>query len=70
MVEKQNKTKQKKRTVDQHDYEAGSRYAQLEERIVVVLELLDQMTREVHELRQQQSDLMTMVEQVYRHKRI
>lgn len=56
--------------MDQHDYEAGSRYAQLEERIVVVLELLDQMTREVHELRQQQLDLMTMVEQVYRHKRI
>ncbi len=56
--------------MDQHDNEAGSRYAQLEERIVVVLELLDQMTREVHELRQQQSDLMTMVEQVYRHKRI
>ena len=68
MVEKQNKTKQKERTVDQHDNDAGTRYAQLEQRIVVVLELLDAMTKEVQELRQQQSDLMLMVEQVYKQK--
>ena len=55
--------------MDQHDYEAGSRYAQLEERLIVVLGLLDQMTKEVHELKQQQADLMTMVEQVYKQKR-
>lgn len=54
--------------MDQHDNEAGSRYAQLEERIVVVLELLDVMTKEVQELRQQQSDLIAMVKQVYKQK--
>jgi hypothetical protein len=54
--------------VDQHNDEAGSRYAQLEERIEVVLALLDEMTKEVQEIRQQQSDLIDLVKVTYNKK--
>jgi hypothetical protein len=47
--------------VDQHDNDAGSRYAELEKRLENVLAMLNQMTREVQEIRQQQSDLITLV---------
>ena len=49
--------------MDQHDNDAGSRYAELEKRLENVLAMLDQMTREVHEIRQQQSDLIHIVQQ-------
>ena len=66
MVDKQNKRKSADGAVDQHNTDAGTRYAELEKRLEVVLALLDQMTREVQEIRQQQSDLISIVQQTYK----
>ncbi len=61
MVDKQDKTKRKAGVVDQHDDDAGSRYAKLEARLEVVLARLEEMTQEVLAIKQQQADLLTIV---------
>jgi len=47
--------------VDQHDDDAGSRYAKLEARLEVVLARLEEMTQEVLAIKQQQEDLLNIV---------
>lgn len=49
----------------QHDTDAGTRYAELEKRLEVVLTMLDEMTKEVQEIRQQQADLIHIVQLTY-----
>jgi hypothetical protein len=61
MVDKQDKTKRKAGVVDQHDDDAGSRYAKLEARLEVVLARLEEMTQEVLAIKQQQEDLLNIV---------
>jgi hypothetical protein len=61
MVDKQNKTKRKTGTVDQHDDGAGVRYAKLEARLEIVLARLEEMTQEVLAIKQQQEDLLNIV---------
>ena len=47
--------------MDQHNDDAGSRYAKLEARLEVVLARLEEMTQEVLAIKQQQADLLTIV---------
>lgn len=47
--------------MDQHDDDAGSRFAKLEARLEVVLARLEEMTQEVLAIKQQQADLLTIV---------
>jgi hypothetical protein len=61
MVDKQDKTKRKTGVVDQHNDDAGSRYAKLEARLEVVLARLEEMTQEVLAIKQQQEDLLNIV---------
>ena len=61
MVDKQNKTKRNSGVVDQHNDDAGTRYAKLEARLEVVLARLEEMTQEVMAIKQQQADLLNIV---------
>ncbi len=61
MVDKQNKTKRKPGSVDQHTDDAGTSYAKLEARLEIVLTRLDEMTREVLAIKQQQADILNLV---------
>ena len=61
MVDKQNKTKRKPSVVDQHTDDAGASYAKLEARLEIVLTRLDEMTREVLAIKQQQADILNLV---------
>jgi predicted nucleic acid-binding Zn-ribbon protein len=47
--------------VDQHNVKTGNQYADLEKRLETVLEKLNEMTREVHALQQQQTVLIGLV---------
>lgn len=47
--------------MDQHNDDAGSRYAKLEARLEVVLARLEEMTHEVLAIKQQQEDLLNIV---------
>jgi hypothetical protein len=47
--------------VDQHNDDAGTRYAKLEARLEVVLARLEEMTQEVMAIKQQQADLLNIV---------
>ena len=61
MVDKQNKTKRTTGVVDQHNNDAGTRYALLEARLEIVLDQLAVMTREVLAIKQQQEDILNIV---------
>ena len=47
--------------MDQHTDDAGTSYAKLEARLEIVLTRLDEMTREVLAIKQQQADILNLV---------
>jgi len=61
MVDKQNKTERNTGVVDQHNNDAGTRYALLEARLEIVLAQLAVMTQEVLAIKQQQEDILNIV---------
>lgn len=61
MVDKENKTRYETGAVDEHNLDTGTRYIELEKRLEVVLLLLEEMTKEVQEIRQQQNDMLSIV---------
>ena len=61
MVEKQTKKPNKRSAVDQHNVTTGNQYADLEKRLEIVLEKLNEMALEVLALQQQQTVLIELV---------
>jgi len=55
--------------VDEHSDGAGPRYLMLEKRLAILIDRLDEMTQEVLEIKQQQTDILEFIKTTTKKKR-